>query len=666
MEITKVRIQNFKSIVDSGEVEIEPKLTVLIGKNEQGKSNFLKALKSFNKDYKYNPNDLPKHLHPSLVMEPKEEVPIVTLWLKFNTEKSNLLGEIIGNTGTVKYLKVLKHYGNNYSFSVIDNKDNDIALEFNVPNITKQIEKLKNITIELKTKLEAHTQRLQDFGNNRAQFEQLINDFLSANFSNISQIDNLLKTLFAGIKGLPAQDQPIQNDVTLTIKNLEAVSLEIKQISSEDRAIKLLKMLPSFIFHDSILTKIPNEVEVEKFINEPEITSAGMLNLCTAAGLSIQKIQELVQSEDVSQREAYEDYHKGLISGSINKFWTQKQYEIHFRIEKDKLSLSISDGTYTPRIPPSDRSDGFQWLLSFYSIIQNECALSSAIVVLLDNPALELHVDGQRDIKNFLENQTSPNIQIIYVTHSPAMVDPLKLEQIRKVELLSSEQGTKISKKLINKEGDNIDILEPLRCAIGSSIGFSLIANNYNILVEGSADKFILEGILLKFCTEIKNSFVVNGSLAESKECLLARIYKGFNLPFVAILDSDSGGREIIRRLKNYDISEKNIIELGKIFSEKEGDFALADLIAPDDYYKAVKIAYPKLTIEKPVEKGSKIEKTYEDAFKEKYKIGFSKTLVAQALKKMLIVGKRSYKIVETEQLNKLANEIYARLTNIL
>lgn len=663
MKIEKVLVQNYKSIVNSEEVDIESRLTVLIGKNEQGKSNFLKALRSFNMDYKYLPKDLPNHLLPSLEVKPKEEVPIVTLWLRFNSDDLEQLGGIIEDFKKIKYLKVVKYYGNNYKYTTIDNNNKESVVQFTPPDITQQIDKLKTTTTELKTKLEAHVQRYPEFGNSKEKFEQLVNNFIDANFSDTTQIDNLVKTFCTGIRGVPAQDQPIQNDIAATTKILEEILQEINQILSIGETKELSKLLPRFIYHSTTLNKIPNEVDVMKFISEPEKTSKGMSNLCRAAGLSMQKIQELIQTADTSYRESYEDYYKGLISGSLNEFWTQEQYEVHFRIEKDKLSVSISDGTYSPRIPPSDRSDGFQWLLSFISTIQNECASSSTAVVLLDNPALELHVDGQRDIKSFLEEKITSNAQVIYVTHSPAMVDPFKMEQIRTVELISNNEGTKVSSRII-KDSGHIDILEPLRSAIGSSIGYSLIIDNYNILVEGSADKFLLEGILYRFCPGIKNNFIVNGSLAESKECLLARFYKGIHLPFVAVLDSDSGGREIAKRLRSYGIEEKNIIEMSKLFPDMKGEFTLADLVSPEMYYEAVKMAYPKKIIEEPKERGSKIEKTYEDKFKEKYNIGFCKKRVSQSLKKMLIENKRIDKVTK-DNLLKLTSEIYKKLTGI-
>jgi hypothetical protein len=50
MKLTAFRIQRYKSILDSGWIEVSP-LTVMVGKNESGKTTVLKAL------HKFNPSD---------------------------------------------------------------------------------------------------------------------------------------------------------------------------------------------------------------------------------------------------------------------------------------------------------------------------------------------------------------------------------------------------------------------------------------------------------------------------------------------------------------------------------------------------------------------------------------------------------------------------------
>src|SRR6476661_6540712 len=47
MKLTAFRIHRYKSILDSGWIEVSP-LTVMVGKNESGKTTVLKALHKFN------------------------------------------------------------------------------------------------------------------------------------------------------------------------------------------------------------------------------------------------------------------------------------------------------------------------------------------------------------------------------------------------------------------------------------------------------------------------------------------------------------------------------------------------------------------------------------------------------------------------------------------
>ena len=58
MKLTKVRVQNYRSVEDSGEFEIGD-LTCLVGKNEAGKTALLSAMRGFSRLLKYSPPSLP-------------------------------------------------------------------------------------------------------------------------------------------------------------------------------------------------------------------------------------------------------------------------------------------------------------------------------------------------------------------------------------------------------------------------------------------------------------------------------------------------------------------------------------------------------------------------------------------------------------------------------
>src|SRR2546426_2693622 len=95
MKLRRAHVQNFRSIVDSGIVDIEERLTAIIGKNEQGKTNFLKALASFSPKKSYTHNDFPNHLRASLEEKSAFDIPIVTLWLVLEPSEKGILKELV-------------------------------------------------------------------------------------------------------------------------------------------------------------------------------------------------------------------------------------------------------------------------------------------------------------------------------------------------------------------------------------------------------------------------------------------------------------------------------------------------------------------------------------------------------------------------------------------
>lgn len=358
-------------------------------------------------------------------------------------------------------------------------------------------------------------------------------------------------------------------------------------------------------------------------------------------------------------RENFEDHFKSRVSGGINEYWTQQEYTVHFRFEPQKMSVSISDGTYSRRIAPLDRSEGFQWYFSFYAALLNEVGQTRPTVFLLDNPGLELHADGQRDIKRFLEEKLPSNAQVVYVTHSPAMIDPFNLEQVRQVELQPDMRGTKVT-RLAFKEGQDFDLLEPVRSAIGSSLASSLVLNELNVLVEGAADKPILEGAFAALRKDRKDRLLVNGSVAESKDGLLVRFYQRANLPFLVFVDADSGGRTLRTQLKGWGVPDTKIVSLEQAVPRDGVDFELEDVLSVDFYYSAVREAYPDSEVQKPGPIQGKQTKHYEAAFKEQLGIGFNKRRVGEKIKMLLLEHKADAESLEN--LNKITATILAAL----
>lgn len=639
MILKVAQVTNFRSIVDSGPVSIEDGVTVLIGKNEQGKTNFLKALQSFNPDVAYKPGDLPNHLRPELEESPKEEIRVLNLVFELEPSDRVELQQIVDDISSLSSIRVNKWFDGSYSYYVIDTNGNEEPLSLSKPDASDDTAKIVDSATALQEKLLPHAARVPEFAQNNEKVGQIVKNVTDTDLQDLAQIPDIVKSFSTAMKGLPSQDEAIKQDISVSIKEMDAAVVRIRKIANLDQESTLWEFIPRFVFHSARLDTIPNEVVVSEFIGNPNVVSRGMHNLCRAAGLSIQKIKELSAASDTSQVEAYEDHYKGTISGGLNEFWTQEKYQVHFRIETNRLSVSISDGTYSPRIAPSDRSEGFQWYLSFYTSILNEVSGGKSVIFLLDNPGLELHVDGQRDIKQFLEVKVSGDGQVIYVTHSPALVDSFNLAQVRSVTLHEENAGTKIESKFV-KEGDDLDLLEPVRTAIGASLVSSLIFNDFNILVEGSADKAIVEGAIKLLMPDLRDRVLVNGSISESRDGFLAVFYSRTKLPFIVLLDADSSGRSIASQLNAHGIDETHILPLSEVFKKRGHDFALEDVISRDFYHQAVMETYPGKPVDKPEESDRMISNVYTELYRTEYGIGFSKRRVAEKVKQLLLKGK--------------------------
>ena len=658
MKLFRTRIQNYRSIVDSGVVELEERVTVLIGKNEQGKTNFQRGLATLSSATPYRAMDLPRHLRAQLENLPPDQIPVVDAWFKLEANDQEKLSKVLPEGAQV--LRVTRFYDEHYSYSITA-ADGEVPLEPRPADVTAFIREIKSQAETLRGKLRAHGERLAEFKPSIEPAGIHLDSLLSSKFDDQSRVENLVKTFSTAIKAVPGQDPAIQEDIAQTVASMNQSVASIQQAMTRDFYAPIRAALPKFVLHHTITDKIPDFVEVGSFVADPKATSPGMANLCAVAGLSMQKIQQLADTTDAPERETFEDHYRGTISGGINEFWTQEHYTVHFRLEPSRLSVSISDGTYSQRIQPSDRSDGFQWYLSFYAAILSDVSDEGLIVLLLDNPGLELHADGQRDIKRFLEEKLPQSVQVAYVTHSPAMIDTFRLEQVRQIELRGNSEGTKVG-PLAVKDGNDFDLLEPVRSAIGASLAYSLMAGELNVLVEGAADKPILDAAFRLLADEsASRKPVVNGSISENTG-LLPKFYQRARLPFVAFIDADSGGRDLLAQLKSWGILPAKIADLAEAFPDITGrDFELEDVLSVDFYHRAVTAAYPEQPVSKPDAAATKKRtKHYETQFRETHNVGFSKRRAAENVYRLWRDGNGDTETAKN--LKKIVEFIWAKL----
>lgn len=214
------------------------------------------------------------------------------------------------------------------------------------------------------------------------------------------------------------------------------------------------------------------------------------------------------------------------------------------------------------------------------------------VLILLDEPALGLHAKAQADFLRFIEERLSKRCQVIYTTHSPFMVQPIKLERVRTVEDLGREEGAKISQDVLTKDPDT---LFPLQGALGYELVQNLFINTNNLIVEGTSDftyLMVLSDFLKaqkdrKFLDSKWSVLPVGGiDLIPTFVALL-----GHHLNLTVVVDAQKVGHQKLSNLasKGY-LSNKRIITVGNILNRKYAD--IEDLFLPEDYLKLYNLAF--------------------------------------------------------------------------
>jgi predicted ATP-dependent endonuclease of OLD family len=652
MQIKKVLIQNFRSINCLDEILLDKKITILIGRNEHGKTNFLKALESFTIGHEYVDEDLCTYCSAKYKLETgnveRSDIPIITIWFTLESEDKTKLGEIHKKLAQLEELKVTKFFDNRYE---IENGEFDISTLESVPiiNIDKlnSWPKVQSQIDALKNELKAQSGRLPSFASAERQYNQRIMNFLALGSENTDEsIENAFDTLFQGLRELPNQDDTIQKVIAHRIGHFEPLKQSLKAELADKTSVQdevssqVLDTMPSFIYFTDV-DLLQDSVPLSNFLSNRQKYRT-LDNLITLAGLDVNKLGQATPHA----RRFQTDKASAVITGLVNDFWKQQKVTVTIGIDADNLSIFVTDdvGAFDP---PSRRSKGFQWFLSFYVNFtagsKNE--LKNA-VLLLDDPGVFLHPLGQEDLKKTLEQLSTSN-QLVLATHSPFMIYRDHLERTRIVDKESEEGGTKLIEKYWVSD---FDAIAPLRAALGIKLGEMPLAEKRHLVVEGYEDLLYLEAMALYFRRAKKKPVIdlskililpVNGA-DKAPFYTTFLVKEGFKL--LVLLDYDKKGRAVKKEIiENQLVPENVVVTLNEaiVSTESGRDYEIEDLLDGDFYKYAATQVYQKEVEDGTIDFGNldpsikKQTKRYQQLFKTN-KLSFDELRVAQQIRMMV------------------------------
>ena len=141
-------------------------------------------------------------------------------------------------------------------------------------------------------------------------------------------------------------------------------------------------------------------------------------------------------------------------------------YAFKIDLESEKIFFSLFRGEQT--ISLDYQSTGFRWFFNLFFNLLNSTDLNPGDIIIMDEPATHLHVQGQKELRVFLKDFAIKNdITIVIATHSPFLIDLDYLDELRVI---------------VNKE--NISSIENNFAAVNENDPDSLLPIKESLTVE--------------------------------------------------------------------------------------------------------------------------------------------------------------------------------------
>jgi len=574
MKLTKARIQNYRSIIDTGEFDVEDLKTIMVGPNEAGKTVILRALQQLSKpedvagfdalrDYprsKYNDITSKKVL-------PKN-VTVVTGWFKLDEDD-------IAEIPTEFKECIYKRYKNidNQMYHSLENAPSKVYFKDIRNDLTRLIAHLdKQYTLENPEEETKKPSKLL------SAINESWSDYTSLSGDDAKKLMTFLENNFALIDEENKKEE----------ERYEKLKKQIEFNKEIDNVLSILaKRKPVFILFNNYF-KVKPSVHLEHLAERTEQNlldddyyDYGNLCLLKLLGFTARELADLgnTRSPSLNDTEALQEYKDKLDSRSyqLNAASVRLTEEIRTvwmpnpdRPEADKLKVT-ADGQYLKVVVEDDigvdieldqRSEGFQWLVSFFVVFFAEAMdKHKNAILLLDEPGMSLHGLKQRDFRETISRLAEKN-QTIYTTHSPFLVGPDELDIVKVVEMKNRRDGTKIHTTISSSDPAG---LLPLQEALGYDLAQSLFSQQRNLILEGITDYWYLDAtaqLLREGKVEnLNDKIALVFANSAGKVVYYATILYAHNLKVAALLDSDVAGDQAAQQENLvHTLGNKNIL----------------------------------------------------------------------------------------------------------
>lgn len=279
------------------------------------------------------------------------------------------------------------------------------------------------------------------------------------------------------------------------------------------------------------------------------------------------------------------------------KWWSQDaEFRLRVSLRDFDLVFTVQDRT-GQEYSFGERSSGMSYFLSYFVQYLSFRWEDRQQILVMDEPDAKLSMQGQQDLLGLFRDFADPEdhatrkpVQVLYVTHSPFLIDKNHSERIRVLQKGDGDEGTRV----VDNVGKNH--YEPLRSALGAYVAETAFISNCNLMLEGQADQVLLAGVsslarrhrTTETTLDLNQLTLVPAGGAQQVPYMvyLAR-GRDVDKPAVAVLlDSDPEGDSAVRFLKkgyrgNRLIADSMIVQVGDIVGTDSDHGLRVDVTTP-------------------------------------------------------------------------------------
>lgn len=615
MRLVKARVQGYRSVIDSGLFDVENGKTILVGPNEAGKTAILQALQKLNPPKGielFNPlRDYPRAKYDEDIRKggiDPSKFTVVEGHFSLEDSDAEKLPE--------EYRDITYVYGRNLDNSVWHRIDNGPeCLTFS--KIDKNLLKLVNHFQETAKEEKAGDDVIDAIQN---ELDKIVNGLTKSSVITTEKAAQIKAWLKKYLKYL-------NDDSTNDNERYDRVDAVLDKPAEQALVYDLCKkMMPKFILFSNYF-RIKPVLHLRKLAdrianNSLDDSQYDYGNICLLKFLGFTP-KELADAGDTSrfnlnEPKQYEEYKAQLderdyklnaatirLTEAIREVWNPTQdsrdaNKLRIKVDGQYLKVVVEDELGV-EVELDQRSEGFQWMVSFYVVFFAEAAdKHKNAILLLDEPGMSLHALKQAEFRETLSKLSEKN-QTIYTTHSPFLVGTDELDKVRVVEMVNRTTGTKVHLSLTATDDGAI---LPLQEALGYDLAQSMFFHKKNLVLEGLTDMWYIEGLsnlLLSAGKDgIDDQIALIPANCASKVVYFATILKAQNLNIAALLDSDAEGELaakqdiLVNALGNKRIIRTKDVYIGSVATPEVEDILRETLltIAKEEYgWDAILIA---------------------------------------------------------------------------